>query len=89
LACADRGQQYDAARQRRCAPRQHAIRDDAGTKLEERLKEEMLDYGFHVRTSLSLEFSKFLGKVLDMRERQRRSAWFRRYENTAGLSLPL
>jgi hypothetical protein len=83
----DARERYDAARQRGRAARQQfdAIRDDAGAKLEDRLKEEMLDYGSHVPTSLPLEFSKFSGKLLDTRERQRKSAWFRRYEDAAAL----
>jgi hypothetical protein len=83
----DAHSRYDAARQRGRLARQQfdAIREDAQNKLEEKLTEEMLDYGSHVPTSLPLEFSKFSGKLLDTRERQRKSAWFRRYEDAAAL----
>jgi hypothetical protein len=78
---------YDATRQRARLARQQfdAIRDDAQAKLEDRLTEEMLDYGSHVPTSLPLEFSKFSGRLLDVRERQHKSALSRRYEDAAAL----
>lgn len=57
----------------------------AGEDLEERLHEEMLDYGAHVPTSLPLEFSKFSGKVLDMRVRERKSAGIRKYDDAKAL----
>jgi hypothetical protein len=59
------------------------MRADCREKMEEGLKEEMLDYGSHVPVTLPLEFSKFSAKVLNVRERERKSAWFRRYDEAA------
>jgi hypothetical protein len=83
----DARQRFDAARQRGRFTRQQfdAIREDAENKLEDKLNDEMLDYGSHVPRSLPLEFSKFSGKLLDVRERQRKSAWFRRYDDAGAL----
>jgi hypothetical protein len=62
-----------------------AIKQDQEGRLDEKLKYEMLDYGSHVPTTIPMEFSKFSGKVLDVRERQRKSAWFRQYDEAEAL----
>jgi hypothetical protein len=61
------------------------IRQDREGHLDETLKNEMLDYGSHVPTTIPMEFSKFSSKVLDTRERQRKSAWFRQYDEAEAL----
>lgn len=57
----------------------------AEEELEDKLTQDMLDYGSHVPLSLPLEFSKFSGKVLDMRERERKSAGIRKYDDAHAL----
>lgn len=61
------------------------IREGAAADLDDRLTSAMLDYGSHVPTVLPLEFSKFSGKALDMRERERKSAHFRGYDDAQAL----
>jgi hypothetical protein len=53
--------------------------------LEEALDNEMVEYGTHVPTSIPLEYSKFSTKILDMRERERKAAWFRKYDDAVEL----
>jgi hypothetical protein len=79
--------QYDACRERCRAIRiqSEEIRADEQDKMEEKLRDEMLDYGSHVPLSLPLEFSKFSGKVLDTRTKEQKSAHFKRYDDAAAL----
>jgi hypothetical protein len=81
----DARSRYENCRQQCRAKRMQfeEIRADGREKMEEGLKEEMLDYGSHVPVTLPLEFSKFSAKVLDVRERERKSAWFKRYDDAA------
>lgn len=65
--------------------RYEALEKAAEEDLDERLAMDMLDYGAHAPTSLPLEFSKFSGKVLDMRVRERKSAGIRKYDDAAAL----
>ena len=65
--------------------RYEMLEQAAAEDLEERLHVEMLDYGAHGPTSLPLEFSKFSGKVLDMRVRERKSAGIRKYDDARAL----
>jgi NTP pyrophosphatase (non-canonical NTP hydrolase) len=78
---------YEQCRERARARRLQfqAIKQDSEEKMEDKLRDEMLDYGSHVPLSLPLEFSKFSGKLLDVRERERKSAWFRRYDDASAL----
>lgn len=78
---------YEMYRERSKGERQkyEDLEAAAQEELEDRLKQELLDYGSHVPTSLPLEFSKFSGKVLDMRERERKSASMRMYDNAQTL----
>jgi hypothetical protein len=78
--------QDSARRRHRTARRQfEEIRADQHGKLDERLEGEMIEYGTHLPTSIPLEYSKFSTKILDMRERERKAAWFRRYEDATVL----
>ena len=71
------------ARQERL--RYEALEKAAEEDLDERLAMDMLDYGAHAPNELPLEFSKFSGKVLDMRVRERKSAGIRKYDDAAAL----
>jgi hypothetical protein len=55
------------------------IRENEAGRLEEELGDELVEYGRERPTSVPLEYSKFSSKVLDMRERERKAAWFRQY----------
>jgi hypothetical protein len=78
---------YEQCRERVRARRLQfqAIKQDSDDKMEEKLRDAMLDYGLYVPLSLPLEFSKFSGRLLDVGERERKSAWFRRYDNASSL----
>jgi hypothetical protein len=78
---------YEACRER-CQQRRlrfSEIRQDRHRQLEERLTDERVDHDASVPKRLPLEFSKFSAKVLDTRERERKSAWFRRYDDAMSL----
>jgi hypothetical protein len=88
---ADARQRCDGAWQRGRLTRQQveAIREDVENKPGQKLKEEMLDYEPHVPRSVRLELSKFSAKLLDVdereREKERKSAWFPRYDDAVAL----
>lgn len=78
---------YEDCRQNCRVKRQQfeELKKAAESDLEEKLKDEMLEFGSHVPTSLPLEFSKFSNKVLDARVKERRSAQIRKYEDAAAI----
>ncbi|KAK8834044.1 hypothetical protein M9Y10_027515 [Tritrichomonas musculus] len=84
---ADAKARYEDARQRMRFKRQQyeQLEKAEQENLEHELKDQLLDFGSHVPTSLPLEYSKFSGKVLDMRTREYRSAQIRKYDDAAAL----
>ena len=80
-------QEYNDARLQSYNQKQtfNAIQGAAREELEVTLKDEMVELGAHVPTSLPLEFSKFSGKVLDARERLYRSAQIRKYDDASAI----
>jgi hypothetical protein len=57
------------------------IEKDAHGKLEDHLKDELLEHGSHVPTTLPLEYSHFADKTLDTRVREQKAARVRKYED--------
>jgi len=78
---------YDSARAQCYNQRQtfNAIQAAASDEMEIKLKDEMVELGSHVPTTLPLEFSHFSNKVLDARERSYRAAQIRKYEDASAI----
>jgi len=62
-----------------------ALEAAAAEEMEKRIKDDMLEYGSHVPTSIPLEFSKVSSKVLDLNERSIKAAQLRKYEDSDSL----
>ena len=84
---ADCRAKYEDARQRMKVKRQQyeELEKAEAEKLEHELKDQLLDFGSHVPTSLPLEYSKFSNKVLDARVREHRSAQIRKYDDAQAI----
>lgn len=84
---ADAQERYENARQRMRTKRNlhEQLEKAEAEKLEHQLKDQLLDFGSHVPTSLPLEYSKFSGKVLDLRTKEYRSAQIRQYGDAQAL----
>lgn len=63
-----------------------ALEAAAAEELEEKIAAESLEYGSHVPKSLPLEYSKFNANALNLRERQRKAARLRMYDDADNFS---
>jgi hypothetical protein len=81
-----RGAQEATRQKARITRRQfEEVRSAEEGKLEEQLEDEMIEYGTHRPKGLPIEFAKVSSKVLELRARERKAAWFRRYDEAEEL----
>ncbi|OHT17438.1 hypothetical protein TRFO_12401 [Tritrichomonas foetus] len=79
--------EYSEARNRAIYRKQRfeEIQEAAHLDHENRLKDDLLQFGSHTPTTLPVEYSKFSNKVLDTRVREYKSATIRQYEDADAL----